>query len=123
MARQQIVQKRMGKVEAGQFSALLKATKAFKIFPQQRSSGETKLNAFLINHLLQCDLSIENRNITPAKFVGETFRPECLLRGYGRYPICAVECKKLNDKYALERGTESIFAIFALLQERHFRSV
>jgi hypothetical protein len=121
MGRKQIVQKRMGKVEAGQFSAVLKEIRAFKIFPPQKKLGETKLNAFLINHLLQRNLNIENTNITPAKFVGETFRPECLLRGYGKYPICAVECKKLNDQFAKARWKEGLSQ--SLLYSHYYKAV
>jgi hypothetical protein len=93
MGRKKTPRKRMGKKERGQFGALLKHVKAFKIFPQQKKLGETKLNTFLINHLLQRNLGVENKNITPAKFVGESFRPECLLRGSGKYRLCAIECK------------------------------
>ena len=103
MARKQIVQKRMGKIESGQFGALLKEVRAFKIFPHQKKLGETKLNAFLINYLLIRNLNIENKNISPAKFAKETFRPECLLRGSGKYPICAIECKKLDGRFAKAR--------------------
>ena len=108
MARKQIAQKRMGRTESGQFGALLKEVKKFKIFPQQKKLGETKLNAFLINYLLQRNLNIENKNIVTAKFVKETFRPECLLRGSGKYPICAIECKKLDDKLAKARWKEGL---------------
>jgi hypothetical protein len=121
MARKKIAQKRLGKVEAGQFGAVLKEIKAFKIFPNQRGLGETKLNAFLINHLLQRNLKIENKNITAAKFVGETFRPECLLRGTGTYPICAIECKKLSDKFAKARWKEGLSQ--CLLYSHYYKAV
>ena len=58
------------------------------------------------NYLRRRDFSIENEKITSAKFVGETFRPECLLRGFGTYPLCAIECKKLNDQIAKARWKE-----------------
>ena len=111
----------MGKKEAGQFGALLKSVKAFKIFPNQKKLGETKLNAFLINHLLQCDLGVENKNITPARFVGEVFRPEFLLRGSGKYPLCAIECKKLNDQSAKARWKEGLSQ--ALLYAQYYKAV
>lgn len=111
----------MGKVEAGQFGALLKEIKAFKVFPQQRKMGETELNAFLINHLLQRELNVENRKITVAKFVGETFRPECLLRGSGTYPICAIECKKLNEQFAKTRWKEGLSQ--CLLYAHYYKAV
>jgi hypothetical protein len=121
MARRRIVQKRMGKVEVGQFSALLKEVRAFKLFPQHTHFGETKLNALLINYLLQRDLNIENKNITSAKFVGETFRPECLLRGSGKYPICAIECKKLDDRSAKARWKEGLSQ--SLLYSHYYKAV
>ena len=122
MGRKSTPQKRMGKREAGQFGALLKSVKDFKIFPQQRTQGETKFNAFLINYLLQCGLGIQNKNITTAKFVGEVFRPECLLRGSGKhYPLCAIECKKLNDQYAKARWKEGLSQ--ALLYAQYYKAV
>jgi|SRR6185295_17654264 len=111
----------MGKIESGQFGALLKEVKGFKIFPQQKKLGETKLNAFLINHLLQCNLDVENKNIAAAKFVGETFRPECLLRGSGTYPLCAIECKKLNDQFAKPRWKEGLSQ--SLLYSHYYKAV
>lgn len=121
MARTRIVQKRLGKIETRQFLALLKALRTFKIFQQQGKLGETKLNALLINYLLQCDLNIENKNIIAAKFVGETFRPECLLRGSGHYPICAIECKKLNDEFAKSRWKEGLSQ--SLLYSHYYKAV
>jgi hypothetical protein len=121
MGRKITPQKRMGKKEAGRFGAVLKEVKAFKIFPQDKKLGETKHNAFLINHLLQSDLKVENKNITPAKFVGETFRPECLVRGTGTYPLCAIECKKLNDQFAKARWNEGLSQ--ALLYAHYYKSV
>jgi hypothetical protein len=121
MARQPIAQKRMGKVEAGRFGAVIKEIKSFKVFPNQKKLGETKLNAFLINHLLQRELNIENKDITPARFVGETFRPECLLRGSGKYPICAIECKKLNDQFAKARWKEGLSQ--SLLYAHYYKAV
>ncbi len=111
----------MGKLEAGQFGAVLKEIKGFRILPQQKKLGETRLNAFLINYLLQRNLSIENRNITPAKFVGEKFRPECLLRGSGKYPLCAIECKKLNDQFAKARWKEGLSQ--SLLYSHYYKVV
>ena len=116
-----VTQKRMGRKEAGQFGALLREVRRFKIFPNQKNLGETKLNAFLINHLLQRNLSVENKNIACAKFVGETFRPECLLRGKGTYPLCAIECKKLNDKYAKARWKEGLSQ--SLLYAHYYKAV
>lgn len=121
MGRKQIVQKRMGRHEAGQFDALLKEIRAFKIFPHQKKLGETKLNGFLINHLLQCNLSVENKNIIKGTFVGETFRPECLLRGSGHYPLCAIECKKLNDQFAKARWKEGLSQ--SLLYSHYYKAV
>jgi len=86
MGRKKTTQKKIGKNEASQFATLLKAVKGFKIYTHQKKLGETKLNAFLINHLRWLNIEVENKNITPAKFVGETFRPECMLRGTGQYP-------------------------------------
>lgn len=111
----------MGKKEAALFGALLKKAKEFKIFTNQKSLGETKLNAFLINYLLQFGHGMENKNITPAKFVGETFRPECLLRGSGRYPLCAVECKKLNDQFGKPRWKEGLAQ--SLLYAQYYKVV
>jgi hypothetical protein len=121
MGRRITPQKRLGKREAGRFGALTKAVKGFKIFPHQKKLGETKLNAFLINYLMQLDHRIENHDITPAKFVGEIFRPECLLRGSGKYPLCAIECKKLNDKYAKARWKEGLSQ--ALLYAEYYKAV
>lgn len=116
-----IIQKRMGKKEAGQFGALLREVRGFKIFSNQKNLGETKLNAYLINHLLQHNLSVENKSIVCAKFVGETFRPECLLRGKGTYPLCAIECKKLNDQYAKARWKEGLSQ--SLLYAHYYKAV
>jgi hypothetical protein len=116
-----VAQKRMGKVEAGQFGALLREVRGFKIFANQKGLGETKLNAYLINHLLQRDLSVENKSIVSAKFVGETFRPECLLRGKGKYPICAIECKKLTEQYAKARWKEGLAQ--SLLYAHYYKAV
>jgi hypothetical protein len=121
MGRRSVPQKRMGKKEAGQFGALLKAVKNFKIFPKQKKLGETKFNAFLINYLLQREIGVENVNIIPAKFVGEVFRPECLLRGSGHYGLCAIECKKLNDQYAKARWKEGLSQ--ALLYAQYYKAV
>jgi hypothetical protein len=96
-------------------------SKAFKVFQHQKKLGETKLNAFLINHLLQCSLNIEKRNINVARFVGEKFRPECLLRGTGKYPVCAIECKKLNDKFAKARWKEGLSQ--SLLYSQYYKAV
>lgn len=121
MARKPIVQKRMGKTEIGMFGALLKEIKMFKIFPKDKKLGETKHNAYLINHLLQCNLHVENQKIIPAKFVGETFRPECLMRGSGKYPICAIECKKLDDQFAKTRWKEGLSQ--SLLYAQYYKAV
>jgi|SRR6185312_9150672 len=119
--KKRVTQKRMGKKEAGQFSAQLRKVRGFKIFPNQKSLGETKLNAYLINHLLQRNLSVENKSIVCAKFVGETFRPECLLRGKGMYPFCTIECKKLNDQYAKARWKEGLSQ--SLLYAHYYKAV
>ena len=121
MGRRSTPQRRMGKKEAGQFGVLLKSVKGFKIFPDQKKLGETKFNALLINFLLQSNIGVENRNITPAKFVGEVFRPECLLRGAGHYPLCAIECKKLNDQHAKARWKEGLSQ--ALLYAQYYKAV
>lgn len=121
MSVKRVAQKRMGKVEAGQFGALLREVRRFKIFTSQKGLGETKLNAYLINHMLQRDLSVENKNIVCAKFVGETFRPECLLRGKGKYPICAIECKKLTDQFAKARWKEGLAQ--SLLYAHYYKAV
>jgi hypothetical protein len=121
MGRKSTPQKRMGKKEQGQFGALLKNVKNFKIFSQQNTLGEVELNKFLINNLLQRSLGVKNKNIPPAKFVGETFRPECFLEGTGQYPLCAIECKKLNDKYAKARWKEGLSQ--ALLYGHYYKAV
>ncbi len=108
MGRKNIPQKRFGRKEKGQLGALIKIVKDFKIFPQQKNLGETKLNTLLINHLMQKNINVENKNITSAKFVGETFRPECFLRGSSEYPLCAIECKKLNDEFAKASWKEGL---------------
>jgi hypothetical protein len=121
MARASVPQKRLGKHERGLFGTLLKEVKAFKIFHHQKGLGETKLNALLINFLLQHNLGIENKKIVSASFVGETFRPECLLRGSGKYPLCAIECKKINDQYGKARWKEGLSQ--ALLYADHYKKV
>jgi len=111
----------MGKKEAGHFSALLKKVKAFKVFRHQKNLGETRLNGYLINYLQQSGISVENKNIISARFVGEVFRPECLLRGSGKYPLCAIECKKLNKRCAKARWKEGLSQ--TLLYAQYYKAV
>jgi hypothetical protein len=121
MSRTSIPQKRLGKHQKGQYGALLKKVKDFKIFRNQKSWGETKLNAFLINYLLQGNIGIENKNIPTANFVGEVFRPECLLRGSSNYPLCAIECKKINDQFG--KANWKLGLSQALLYADHYKKV
>ena len=53
--------------------------------------------------------------------MGEKFRPECLLRGTGKYPVCAIECKKLNDKFAKARWKEGLSQ--SLLYSQYYKAV
>ncbi len=121
MGRNPTPRKRLGHLEARELTRLTKIVKSFKIFGRHKSKGETVQNSWLINYLNQNDVLVENVNIHPATFVGETFRPECCLRGTGKYPICAIECKKLTDKYAKARWKEGLSQ--AMLYKHHYKAV
>ena len=122
MGRTSVPQKRLGKKEAGHLGALIKSVRDFKIFNDQKKLGETALTKHLINYLKQRDIHFENTKIDTAKFFGETFRPEGLLRGSSkRYPLCAIECKKLDDKSAKIRWKEGLSQ--ALLYGQKYKAV
>lgn len=122
MGRISVPQKRLGKIEAGQLGALIKCVRDFKIFNDQKKLGETALTKYLIHHLKQHDIHFENTKIEAAKFFGETFRPEGLLRGSStKYPLCAIECKKLNDHTAKVRWKEGLSQ--ALLYGQKYKAV
>jgi len=122
MGRTSISQKRLGKIEAGQLGALIKCVRDFKIFNDQKKLGETALTKHLINHLKQHAIHFENTKIDAAKFFGETYRPEGLLRGSSkRYRLCAIECKKLDDKSAKTRWKEGLSQ--ALLYGQKYKAV
>jgi hypothetical protein len=122
MGRTSVPQKRLGKIEAGQLGALIKSVRDFKIFNDQKKLGETALTKHLINYLKQRDIHFENTKIDTAKFFGETFRPEGLLRGSSkRYPLCAIECKKLDDSSAKIRWKEGLSQ--ALLYGQKYKAV
>lgn len=121
MARKRTPRKRIGHKEAAALNSLRKHVKAYKIFRQNRTQGETRFNDRLIDHLRQMDDQVENTNIHPASFVGEIFRPECFLRGKGKYPLCAIECKKLTDKFAKARWKEGLSQ--SLMYMHHYKSV
>lgn len=101
-------QKRMGKHEAAKFGALLALAKRFKIFRDQKNLGEVKLNNLFISLARQHGIAVVNKGIHSVTFVGDTFRPECYLPGSGKIPLCAVECKKLNDSSAKPRWKEGL---------------
>jgi hypothetical protein len=121
MTGKALPQKRLGTKEAKIFKNLLAEVKAFKVFTDQKKLGETRLNALLMHHLRVQAIAMENTNIVPAKFVGETFRPEFMLKGSGKYPICAIECKKLNDQYAKARWKEGLSQ--SLLYAHYYKAV
>jgi len=122
MGRLSIPQKRLGKREAGQLGGLIKCIKGFRIFKDQRKQGETEITKHLINHLKQHLIHFENRNIETVRFVNETFRPEGILRGSSnKYPLCAIECKKLNDDSAKFRWKEGLSQ--ALLYGQRYKAV
>jgi hypothetical protein len=122
MGRLTIPQKRLGRREAGQLGALIKRVREFRIFTDQRKLGETKITNHLINYLKQHLINFENRNIDTVRFVNETFRPEGLLRGSSnKYPLCAIECKKLDDDNAKSRWKEGLSQ--ALLYGQRYKAV
>ena len=74
-----------------------------------------------MHHLRVANLPIKNQKIHCAKFVGEIFRPECYLRGTGKIPLSAIECKKLTDHAAKSRWKAGLSQ--ALLYSHFYKSV
>lgn len=99
---------RIGKNERNTINNLLKRTRAFRIFKQQKNKSEVYFNDLLINHLKQTKLSVKNRGIHSSNMFGEVFRPECYVDSDGSYPLCAFECKKLTDSSAKSRWKEGL---------------
>jgi len=121
MGRAKVKRKRIGHKEAASLRRLVERLKAYKIFQDDKGRRETKFNDRLIDYLRQNDVAVVNKNIATADFVGETFRPEFLLKGTGSYPLCAVECKRLTDKYAKARWKEGLSQ--ALLYMHYYKAV
>ena len=115
------MRKRIGPNKQATLNKALKRIRRFKVFKQHKKGNETYFNDLLINHLRQANLPIKNKAIHCAKFVGETFRPECYLKGTGKIPLCAVECKKLTDRAAKARWKAGLSQ--ALLYSHFYKSV
>jgi hypothetical protein len=98
--KEQGMRKRIGPNERAILNKILKRCHKFRVFIQHKKKNETYFNDLLINDLRQAGLEMKDRRIPKARFVGETFRPDCYVRGRGKIPICAVECKKLTDDSA-----------------------
>lgn len=114
------MRKRVGPNEQVTLNAIIKKARNFKIFKQNKNEGETYFNNLLINVIRQGS-DIENKNIHSAKFVGETFRPECYVKGAGSIPLCAFECKKLSEKAAKSRWKDGLSQ--AILYSHFYKAV
>lgn len=114
------MRKRIGPKEQFVLNSVLKFTRNYKIFKQNRNEGETYFNDQLINVLRQ-KVNIENRKIHSAKLFAETFRPECYVKGAGDVPLIAFECKKLNEQFAKARWKEGLSQ--AILYSHFYKSV
>lgn len=119
MGRLKEKQKRVGKKEDKQIRKLLKKIENYKIFSEMKRDRETKFNARLMDFIRQDPNSLEvtNKNIPPAEFVGETFRPEF----YIGTKTCAVECKRLTDGSAKAKWKEGLSQ--ALLYSEVYKAV
>ena len=100
MGRKQTPRKRLGHLEQRRVDRILSAVRGFQLTKSDQGQRETTLNCRLILRLQQLDPGIVNRGIAATTFVGETFRPECTLKGTGQYTLLAIECKRLRDSSA-----------------------
>ena len=104
MGRQREKQIRIGKKKRKDVTSLVKKIKVYRVFRDMQRQRETAFNDRLMDHLRQDPhpLSVSNKKIPSAEFVGEQFRPEFYaLRG--KHPLCCVECKRLTEKSAKGR--------------------
>lgn len=106
MGRQKTKQVRIGRKENRLVRKLSKKIREYKLYKANKK-GETYYNSQLLNWLKQDDLlkvNLSNTSIPPANFAGETFRPEFYLKN----KLCAIECKRLTEKYAKSKWKEGL---------------
>jgi len=103
MARKKTPRKRLGHIEQRRVQSILRRIRAFKLAKSEKYNHETAINKRLIKHLRKFDPAITNKNIGATKFVSETFRPECCLKGNGGYYLLGIECKRLKTAKPAKR--------------------
>ena len=108
MGRKKDTRKRIGHREQGVLDRTIKHIRTFKVFWKNKKKGETRLNDYLIDHLRQAGLPIENTSFLTATFLKETFRPDCFIAGASTYNLLAVECKKVTNKTVKSRWKEGL---------------
>lgn len=121
MPKKKSPQKRLGTKEAAMVATAVKALRNYEVFKIHKTKKETFFNHLVLVHLLHKKLPVKNKNIHCASFVGETFRPECFVKGSSKYPLLAVECKKLTDHSAKSRWKEGLSQ--CLLYSHEFKAV
>jgi hypothetical protein len=117
MARRKQPQRRVGENEKRTILALERAVVSFPLHPAWKKRKETWINNRLIAHLKEKSAEVVNKQIASVKFAGETYRPECCLRGKSNaFHLLAVECKHLRGVYAKRLWKEGVS------QALHYRS-
>ena len=117
MARLKQPQRRVGSNEKALILALERAVLIFRLLPEWKTRKETWINDRLIAHLKAKSDALVNRKIAAVKFAGETYRPECCVKGTSAaFHLLAIECKHLRGTYGKRLWKEGVS------QAIHYRS-
>lgn len=108
MPRGKIKQNRIGKAERKELGSFINHVADYRIAKKNSRDKETKFNDRMRDYLWQSKFNVLNKDIPPTKVVGEIFRPEFYLKSPSGKKLCAVECKRLTERFAKSRWKEGL---------------